>query len=207
MVRDHPHGGPWALAMAARDRLSPLDRSFLQVETPTAHMHVAARARFEPAPGAPPVTLARVRELVLSRLHAGPRFRQRLAFPPGGISAPVWVDDPAFDVRAHVLALGAPGKPLSRARFAALADAVLSEPLDRARPLWRIHLAPRLEDGTVGLVLKAHHAMVDGLSALALGMLLLDVRPHAVDPEPAAAWTPDPVPGPDAIPYDWIDDT
>lgn len=67
-----------------RERLSPLDRSFLQLESPTAHMHVAARARFAPSPSAPPLTLERVRALVLSRLHTGPRFRQRLAFPPAG---------------------------------------------------------------------------------------------------------------------------
>src|SRR4051794_6915974 len=162
-----------------REKLSPLDRSFLHVETPTAHMHVAARARFVPDPDMPPVTLGRVRDLVRSRLHASPRFRQRLAFPPGPLGTPVWVDDAAFDVDAHVTALSGEEEPISRARFAVLSDAVLSEPLARDRPLWRIHLAPWLEDGTVGLVLKAHHAMVDGLSALALGLLLLDVRPDA----------------------------
>src|SRR4051794_25216433 len=125
----------------ARERLTPLDRSFLQIETPTAHMHVACRARFAPAPGAAPVTLERVRALIGSRLHANPRFRQRLAFPPGGLSAPVWVDEPAFDPAAHVGALSGDDEPLSRARFAALADRVLSEPLDRSRPLWRIYVA------------------------------------------------------------------
>ena len=74
---------------------------------------------------------------------------------------------------------------------------MLSEPLDRSRPLWHVHLVPQLADGTVGLILKAHHAMVDGLSALALGLLLLDLDP---DPQPlpapdAPAWKPDPPPG------------
>jgi diacylglycerol O-acyltransferase len=179
----------------ARDRLTPLDRSFLYVESPTAHMHVAARARFIPDPELPPVTLDRVRDLVRCRLHASPRFRQRLAFPPGGISAPVWVDDPGFDLDRQVVALSGDEEPLGRARFAALADAVLSEPLDRDRPLWRIHVAPWLEDGTVGLVLKAHHAMVDGLSALALGLLLLDIRPDAPEPDEPPEWTPEPPPG------------
>jgi WS/DGAT/MGAT family acyltransferase len=183
------------LPSMARDRLSPLDRSFLHVESPTAHMHVAARARFVPDPAAPAVTLERLRDLVRSRLHASPRFRQRLAFPPGGMSAPVWVDDPTFDLDRHVVGMSAEEEPLSRARFAALSDAVLSEPLDRAHPLWRIHVAPWLEDGTVGLVLKAHHAMVDGLGALALGLLLLDVRPDAPEPDEPPEWTPEPPPG------------
>jgi WS/DGAT/MGAT family acyltransferase len=180
----------------APDRLSPLDHSFLRVETPSAHMHVAGRLRFAPPPGADDVTLDRVRALVRSRLHAGPRFRQRLAFPPAALGPPVWVDDPGFDLDWHVRPLSGDREALSRGRFAALTDAVLSEPLDRGRPLWRMHLAPRLEDGTIGLILKAHHAMVDGLSALSLGLLLLDVdaEPAAPDVEPPP-WTPDPPPG------------
>jgi WS/DGAT/MGAT family acyltransferase len=180
-----------------RERLSPLDQSFLRVETPSAHMHVAGRLRFAPAPGAKPITLGRVRDLVHSRLHAGPRFRQRLAFPPAGLGAPLWVDDPGFDLDWHVTALAPDGDVISRGAFAQLTDAVLSEPLDRGRPLWRIHLVPRLEDGTTGLILKAHHAMVDGLSALALGLLLLDLEPEPADGPVAEppAWTPDPPPG------------
>ena len=159
-------------------------------------MHVAGRLRFAPATGTAPVDLQRVRALVRSRLHAGPRFRQRLAFPPAALGPPVWVDDPGFDLDWHVTALSGDDEPLSRGRFAALTNAVLSEPLDRGRPLWRIHLAPRLEDGTIGLILKIHHAMVDGLSALALGLLLLDFDPEpAPASEPPPEWTPDPPPG------------
>ena len=55
------------------------------------------------------------------------------------------------------------------------------------QPLWEIHLAPQLEDGTVGLLMKIHHALVDGKSALAVALLLLDLDPEA--PEPPA---PDP---------------
>ena len=56
-------------------------------------------------------------------------------------------------------------------------DAALSRPLDRMHPLWEIHLAPRLDDGTAGLVMKIHHALVDGKSALAVALLLLDLDP------------------------------
>ena len=81
--------------------------------------------------------------------------------------------------------------------FDARADAVLSSPLDRTHPLWEIHLAPRLEDGSVGLVMKIHHAMVDGKSALAVALLLLDLDPNAPEPAlPAEAWAGDRAPGP-----------
>ena len=84
------------------ERLTPLDASFLHNETARAHMHVAWKGRFAPGPGLPPITLARVRAQVASRLGGAPRFRMRLAFPPGGFAAPVWVDAEGFDLRRHV---------------------------------------------------------------------------------------------------------
>ena len=166
------------------DRLTPLDASFLHTETASAHMHVAWRGRFRPDPARPPITLERVQAQVASRLDAAPRFRRRLAFPPGGFAHPVWVDAEGFDLRRHVVALAGDDEPLARARFDALSDTALSRALDRTQPLWEIHLAPRLEDGTAGLVMKIHHALVDGKSALAVALLLLDLDPDA--PEPAA---------------------
>ena len=122
----------------------------------------------------------------------------RLAFPPGGFAAPVWVDAEGFDLRRHVVALGVATTRCSTAgEFDARADAALSQPLDRSHPLWEIHLAPRLEDGSVGLVMKIHHAMVDGKSALAVALLLLDLDPNAPEPAPPAeAWAGDRAPGP-----------
>ncbi len=178
------------------DRLTPLDASFLHTETASAHMHVAWRGRFRPDPARPAITLARVQAQVASRLDSAPRFRRRLAFPPGGFAHPVWVDAERFDVRRHVVALGREGETLSQERFDALADTVLSRPLDRMHPLWEIHLAPSLEDGTVGLLMKIHHALVDGKSALAVALLLLDLDPEA--PEPAAPDTRRAGPGPGA---------
>jgi diacylglycerol O-acyltransferase len=179
------------------ERLTSLDASFLHTETARAHMHVAWKGRFRPDPERPPITLARVRGQVASRLGSAPRFRMRLAFPPGGFAAPVWVDAEGFDLRRHVVGLAADDEVLARGEFDARADAALSSPLDRSHPLWEIHLAPRLEDGSVGLVMKIHHAMVDGKSALAVALLLLDLDPDAPEPAPpVAAWAGDRAPGP-----------
>ena len=94
-------------------------------------------------------------------------------------------------------ALSSDDELLARGEFDARADAALSSPLDRSHPLWEIHLAPRLEDGSVGLVMKIHHAMVDGKSALAVALLLLDLDPNAPEPAPPVeAWAGDRAPGP-----------
>src|SRR3954454_4045706 len=185
------------------ERLTPLDASFLHTETARAHMHVAWKGRFRPAPGRPPITLARVRAQVASRLGAAPRFRRRLAFPPAGIGRAAWGDAEGFDLRRHGVALAADEEVLARADFDERADIALSRGLDRAHPLWEIHLAPRLADGTVGLLMKIHHALVDGKSALAVALLLLDLDPDAPEPDARDAdWAREPAPGPARLAVD-----
>lgn len=179
--------------MTTRTRLTSLDASFLRLETPTAHMHVAWSGVFNaPLSGRRP-TLAALRRSVDSRLRHLPRFRQRVAFPPLGLGEPYWVDDESFQVGRHVTALAGARDRVSPARFAELCDGVLSVPLDRSRPLWHVYLVPRLEDDRVGLLVKLHHAMVDGKSAVELGLLLLDLTPDAVAAEPES-WEPEPRP-------------
>ena len=84
---------------------------------------------------------------------------------------------------------GRPGRGLTLARFGQLTDSALSEPLDRAHPLWQVQLVPRLEDGRAGLIFKMHHALVDGKSAVELALLLFDLTPDP-GPEPPSPWTP-----------------
>jgi WS/DGAT/MGAT family acyltransferase len=186
-------------------RLTALDGSFLRVESPAAHMHIAWKGYFAPRSDGRPLTIAALRVAVAGRLHRAPRFRQRLAYPPAGLAEPVWVDDDRFDIDLHVLPLAEPGQTLSRAAFDDLADRALSQPLARERALWRVLLAPRLEDGTVGLVMQVHHAMVDGQSAVALALLLLDLSPDAPPPAPED-WHADPPPSPARLALDALAD-
>jgi diacylglycerol O-acyltransferase len=174
-------------------QLTPLDGSFLRAETPNAHMHVGWSGLFQPSNGRSRPTLERLRRSVGCRLQYAPRFRQRLAFPPLGLSEPFWVDDGGFHIARHVTALSGPRERVSLPRFERMTDEVLSEPLDRERPLWNVYLVPELEDGRVGLVCKMHHAMVDGKSAVELGLLLFDTDPNASPPAPDD-WCPEPQP-------------
>jgi WS/DGAT/MGAT family acyltransferase len=66
--------------------------------------------------------------------------------------------------------------------------------LDRTRPLWELWLITGLAQGRVGLVLKLHHALADGLAAVQIaGALLLDATPDATSPQPPP-WRPRPAP-------------
>ena len=170
-------------------QLSPLDGSFLRLESPRSHMHVGFSAVFAAPGGRPRPTVDALRERAAGRLHEVPWCRWRLDPAPFGLSEPRWVDDTEFDLALHILALADPDDAVSDARFERLRSDVLSVALNRSRPLWQISLVPRLEDGRVGMVGKIHHALVDGLAALQIVNLVLD--PEAdVASQPAVAWRP-----------------
>jgi WS/DGAT/MGAT family acyltransferase len=176
------------------ERLSAIDGSFLRVETPNAHMHVAWSATFAvPAGGSRP-TLERLRRSIAGRLEHLRRFRRRLAYPPPGMGEPFWVDDPDFDIGRHVLMLGMPNTEIDDRSFAFLCDGVLSAPLARDRPLWEVRLAPRIAHGRCGLVAKFHHALVDGKAAVEAALLLFDTEAD-VAPAIPAPWRPESRPG------------
>jgi diacylglycerol O-acyltransferase len=191
----------------ARGRLTSLDASFLRIETPNAHMHVAWKGRFAPRDDGRSITVDALRASIGARLRHAGRFRQRLAFPTGGVGEPAWVDAAGFDVADHVLAFSLDDESLPVRRFDELCDLALSQPLDRARPLWEVFLAPRLTDGTTGLLMKVHHAMVDGKSAVALALLLLDLLPDAVVGEPDDGWRPAGAPSGARLALDAMADT
>jgi diacylglycerol O-acyltransferase len=151
-------------------RLSALDASFLEVESPAAHMHVGWVARFAGRGGRRAPNLDALREHIADRLAAAPRYRQRLVPVPLGVHDPMWSDDPDFRIERHVL--GAASSDVG-----AVADEVMSKPLARDRPLWEMWVVDDPADGGFALVGKAHHCMVDGLAAVELGTVLLDPAP------------------------------
>jgi diacylglycerol O-acyltransferase / wax synthase len=151
-------------------RMSALDASFLEVESPAAHMHVGWVARFGRPEGRRAPSLEELRGHIAGRLADAPRYRQRLVSVPLAVHDPVWTDDPDFRIERHVLAA-------ESADVGAVADSVMSRPLARDRPLWEMWVVSDREHGGFVLVGKAHHCMVDGLAAVELGTALLDLEP------------------------------
>jgi WS/DGAT/MGAT family acyltransferase len=122
-----------------------------------------------------------------SRLHLVPRYRQRLEETPLGIANPVWVDDTAFDLHWHLRRAVVDG----RAGLEEYVGREMSRRLDRSRPLWEVHVVEGLEEGRRALWIKMHHALVDGLAAVGIGMLMLDPTPEPMDlPPPDGDWSP-----------------
>jgi diacylglycerol O-acyltransferase len=160
------------------ERLSSSDMSSLLAERGPIHVHVGATIVLD---GEPP-EFERFLEHVDSRLNLVPRFRQRVTEVPLGLSNPVWSDDREFDLEWHVRHLSLP-RPGSMAQLRDLVGRVMSEPLDFTRPLWQLYLIEGLEGGRYGAISKTHHALVDGVSAVDVGTIMLDPNPEGTEME------------------------
>jgi WS/DGAT/MGAT family acyltransferase len=171
------------------ERLSPLEASFLYLEESSTPMHVGGVLVLETPPGG----LDALAALIEARLALVPRYRQRVAEVPGHLADPVWVDDRDFDLAYHLRRSGLP-RPGTETQLLDLVSRLASRPLDRNRPLWEAYLVEGLSDGRVAVVTKTHPALVDGLSAIDIGQVLLDVDPEAAAPEPVD-WQPTRAPG------------
>jgi diacylglycerol O-acyltransferase / wax synthase len=173
--------------MSRWERLSALDASFLYAESPTAHMHVGSLTVFEHMG----LGEKEVFDHIESRLHLVPRFRKKLRFVPGNLHHPVWVDDPHFDLRFHVRWTGLP-QPAGEREALTLMGRVMGHHLDRRKPLWEMWVFD-LPNGRRGLIQKTHHCLIDGISGVDLGTVMLDFSPDAPRVE-TPAWRSEPEP-------------
>jgi diacylglycerol O-acyltransferase / wax synthase len=138
------------------------------------------------------IRIEAVRRAIEPKLHLVPRFRQLLYRPGWGLGWPLWVDAPSFDLANHVQVQPLPA-PGDEAQLLAACAELYRRRLDPSRPRWEAWLLPGLPDGRVGLVLRAHHTMVDGVAGVAAFTAFLDGA--ADTPLPAIPpWTPAPLP-------------
>ena len=104
-------------------RLTGIDASFLYLETPTSHMHVAMTGIYDTSTMPDGYSFEAIKDHIGSRLHLLPPFTRRLVEVPFQLHHPVWVEDPNFDLDYHVRRIGVPGpRRASRARRDRRAD-------------------------------------------------------------------------------------
>ena len=165
------------------ERLSALDASFLYLESARTPMHISSLAIYD---GPPPEDRELV-EMLDRRMPLVPRFRDRLMRVPGGGHRPVWVNDPDFDITAHVQRVRLPAP--SESELMRITGRLLSQPLCRTRPLWEMWLIEGLRDDRFAVLSKTHHSLWDGVSGVDLHAVLLDAAPVAPrDDEPKLEW-------------------
>ncbi len=182
--------------MSHYERLSAQDASFLVFEDSNSntHMHVGGISIFDggglTSPGGA-VDIERIRAYVESRLHLIPRYRQRLAVTPLE-GDPIWVDDDRFNVRYHVRHTRLP-RPGDDRELKRLTARILSQRLDRSRPLWEYWIIEGLEGGRFAALTKTHHCMIDGVSGVDISSVLMRLE-ASNDFEPAPPFEPRPCP-------------
>ncbi len=170
------------------DRMSPLDASFLHIEDSVSHMHIASVSIFN----GPEPPFFELQAMIERKLTLVPRYRCVVRHVPLELGRPVWVDDPHFNIEYHVrhTALPSPG---GEAELRKLVGRVMSQPLDRSKPLWEIWVVEGLDEGNWAVLSKTHHAMVDGVSGTDVLSVIMDVSPdqQAITSLP---WRPAPSP-------------
>jgi diacylglycerol O-acyltransferase len=175
------------------ERLTALDASFLYLEDPDTPMHVGGVLVLDSAAGV--LDHEALVDLVRARLPLVPRYRQRVLEVPGHLANPVWVDDPDFDVSYHVRRSALP-RPGSEQQLLDLVARLTARPLDRRRPLWEMYLVEGLAGGRSAVITKTHPALVDGMSAIDIGQVILDESPEpGTPPSDGGEWRPRRAPG------------
>ena len=176
--------------------VSTLDAGMLYAETPEMPMHTMGVLVFEPenALGTDPSEASAfkwARQRFAERIHLIPPFRRRIVQGPLQIGDPHWIEDPAFDLDKHLvhMTLSPPGGMRELSDFV---GKFAGQCLERDRPLWKAVVVDGLEGGKNALVMKIHHAAMDGGQSATIASTLLDTSLEGrVIPPPGEAWIPD----------------
>jgi len=167
---------PGVSAQPALVPLTGLDGVFLDLETPATPMHVGSLHFFEPPARGPREFYALIRRMLAARLNVAPIFGRRLASAPLNIAHPVWLDNARIDLNYHVRRMTVP-PPGGRAEVERCVADLHAELMDRAHPLWQMTVLEGLADGRCAYYFKVHHAVLDGVSSMALAAALYDTGP------------------------------
>jgi diacylglycerol O-acyltransferase / wax synthase len=165
-------------------QLSTVDTMFMAIDTPDFPMHGMGIVFLDPSTAPREVTFERIRELFAERVDYMVPFRRRLVTVPLGLDRPFWIHDEGFDLDHHLHHVAVPS-PGSMDKLLALLNRIGNIPLDRDRPLWAAWFIEGLADGRLVLVLKAHHACIDGVGGLAMLGDLVDREPDPAPRPPA----------------------
>jgi WS/DGAT/MGAT family acyltransferase len=181
-------------------QLSTADAAFVYMERPRTPSHVLPVFVYDPstAPGGR-VTFDDVLAHLSHRVHEARTLREKLVPVPLDLDRPYWVEDDSFDLEFHVrqAALPAPGR---WADLMTLAARLHARPLDLTRPPWELYMVEGVStSGRTGrrgfaIVMKVHHAAIDGVAGVELINVLHTATPEVEPLGPAAPVAGEPVP-------------
>ena len=147
--------------MTAKSRRVPrsnVDKAWLEMDSATNLMIINGVMLFDDV-----LDFEELKSILAERFVAKyERFHQRIAEGPGGRL--YWEDDPHFDIRAHVRRYALP-HPGDIATLQTVVSAIVNEPLDRRKPLWRYLLIENVDGGSA-ILARLHHCIGDGIALI-----------------------------------------
>jgi WS/DGAT/MGAT family acyltransferase len=166
---------------------------FIYMETPTNHMHVTGVFVLDPSTSPRGFSYSEVYAMVARRLNRAAPFRRRLVEVPFRLGHPVWIEDPDFDLDYHLRRACLPS-PGGQKELEDFLGQIVALPLDRRRPLWELYVVEGLEADRQAVVVKMHHAAIDGVSGAELSAVWLDLEADPPDDAGEDNWQSDRVP-------------
>lgn len=160
-------------------RLSGTDALFLSTETPSWHQHVGGLTIIDPS-ASDRFSFEEVKATTAERIQRVPKFTWKLKEVPLRLDRAVWVRDQHFDVEKHIKRIAVP-PPGGKKELGELVGMLMSQQLDRRRPLWEMWYVDGVVGDQVAIILKYHHCLMDGVSGAGLAEQMVDLEPN---PEP-----------------------
>ena len=189
--------------------LSALDATFIYLESEHSPMAIGGLYVFDAKDAPKTFSYDTWKAMVQNRLRCSKVFRERLVEVPWDLSYPYWIQDPDFDLDAHLpkVKLAEPG---GMTELMDLAAEIWSDVLDRGRPLWEMTFVEGLDNisglsnGSYALITRVHHAAVDGKAGGEMMSALMDLSPEIRQLEGEDNWEPEEIPSRwDAITKSW----
>ncbi len=180
-------------------QLTGQDAIYFHIETPRQPMHITSILFFTPSGDSSQFDYHNYKDFFASRLHLVDTFRQRIIHTPLKLDHPYWIEDPDFDINFHLHRFALP-KPGGWKEFCNLHSHIFAQPLDKTRPLWEIYLVEGLDTikdlpkGSFALIVKAHHAAIDGVSGANMISEMFNKTPEFEPPKTLVPWNPEPAP-------------
>lgn len=164
--------------------LSAADNLFLMLEKRQQPTHIAGLQLFDFPEDADDNFVTQFAEQLRHFNKPVAPFDKRLVYRLG---QPYWKTDSQFDLEHHFrhVALPHPGRIRE---LLALVSAEHSNLLDRERPLWENYLIEGLQGRRFAVYSKQHHSVMDGISAMRLGMSMMSTDPEKRGMPPAWAF-------------------
>ena len=162
-------------------QLKPQDAQFLFMEDGKIASHLTSILICDQSTAPEqPIRFKSILSKVEDRLSNSPIYSQKLMRLPFDIDFPYWVEDPHFELEYHVRHGRLP-EPADWRQLCIHIARFHSRPLDMSRPLWEMYVAEGLDNvegikpGSFAILLKMHHAAVDGTSAQKFMFSMMDL--------------------------------